>query len=194
MRASVNPVRELCLVVGVYPLLVLGDNPTMADKKYRIHIRKDALKFSSAHMTVFSDGTKEALHGHNYRSELAVDVSDASLSKMLPFHHFKAAMKSICEAWDEKVLLPSRCPFLKVLQKSATEVEFVLCGKRYVLPADECVFLDVDNVTTETLAEQFCVLLVGKLSAQVSWATVQQLEVRIEEITGQGASFFWMPS
>ena len=33
---------------------------------YEIRIRKEALKFAASHMTVFPDGTKEALHGHNY--------------------------------------------------------------------------------------------------------------------------------
>jgi hypothetical protein len=45
----------------------------MARHYYRIYIRKEALKFSAAHMTVFPDGTKERLHGHNYRTEVILD-------------------------------------------------------------------------------------------------------------------------
>ena len=34
-------------------------------QQWLIHIRKDHLKFAAAHMTVFPDGGKECLHGHN---------------------------------------------------------------------------------------------------------------------------------
>ena len=61
-----------------------------------IRIRKEALKFAAAHMTVFPDGTKEALHGHQYLPTLTVRVKDASFEKMLPFSEFKSAMKKNC--------------------------------------------------------------------------------------------------
>ena len=41
--------------------------------RLRLHIRKEALKFSAAHMTVFPDGTKESLHGHNYRTKALIE-------------------------------------------------------------------------------------------------------------------------
>ena len=34
--------------------------------RHRIFTGKDVHKFSSAHMTVFPDGSKERLHGHNF--------------------------------------------------------------------------------------------------------------------------------
>ncbi len=163
----------------------------MAKGSVRLHIRKDALKFSSAHMTVFADGTKESLHGHNYQVDLGVDVRDASLSSMVPFECFKNAMKAICAEWDEKVLLPSKCPFLKVASQSSHEIDFTLCGKRYVLPLDECVFLAVDTVTSETLASEFCQALLKQLP-QEAMKCVLGLHLKIEESPGQGATFSWV--
>jgi 6-pyruvoyltetrahydropterin/6-carboxytetrahydropterin synthase len=52
--------------------------------KTQIHIRKENIKFSSAHMTVFPDGTKEALHGHNYQVELTLELKDSSFKKTKP--------------------------------------------------------------------------------------------------------------
>lgn len=165
----------------------------MKSKHYRIHIRKEALKFSAAHMTVFADGTKEALHGHNYRTEVTIGVNDASLAGMASFHEIKAATREVCASWDEKVLLARKCPFLKIAAESSSEVDFTLCGKHYVLPSDEVVWLAMENVVTETLAEEFCRLLVAKLRPEFLAKQVIEIEARVDEITGQGASFIWKP-
>jgi 6-pyruvoyltetrahydropterin/6-carboxytetrahydropterin synthase len=164
----------------------------MTGKGYSVaHIKKEALKFASAHMTVFPDGTKEALHGHNYRTQVSISLKTIELSKMLPFSTVKAAMKKICDQWDEKVLLARFCPFFKLVASSPLETEFSLCGKRYVLPTDEIVFIDRDNVTTETLSAEFCERLIGLLDPRVLAESISGIEVRIEEMLGQGASYIW---
>lgn len=160
---------------------------------HRVHIRKEALKFSSAHMTVFADGTKEALHGHNYRTRLTADFDSASLDRLVPFRELKDALKVVCREWDEKVLLAARCPKFKIVTEGAAEIEFTLCGKRYVLPRDEVVLLPVDNVITETLSELVCRRVVGALGPKLAGAGVRCLEVRVEEMLGQGASYVWRP-
>lgn len=162
----------------------------MSQKSYRVHIQKEALKFSAAHMTVFPDGTKEALHGHNYMTEVEFDLEDTSLSRLISFSVFKDAIRKICQHWDEKVLIPQSCPFLEIKNQSKEEVEFLLCGKRYVLPIEEVVFLPVDNVTSECLAQEFCRQLIEGLGSKVKKLIVRIL-VRIDETPGQGCTFMW---
>ena len=48
--------------------------------KHRISIAREQYKFSCAHMTVFADGTKERLHGHNYTIARRRSRSTASSS------------------------------------------------------------------------------------------------------------------
>lgn len=157
---------------------------------YCIKIRKEALKFSAAHMTVFADGTKENLHGHNYCTELKVEFENFSLREMLPFSELKRVMREICEEWDEMVLLPERCEFLKLIGKSGPGVEIEVCGKRYVFPTEETLFLPTDNVTTESLSQIFCHRVIESLSkGDLARAKVRSVEVLIEEIPGQGASY-----
>ena len=155
----------------------------------RVHIRKEAYKFSCAHMTVFADGTKERLHGHNYQVEVEVELPRVDLSKMVEFRSIKDAVRSLCQQWDEHVLLPRTCPHLTVTHETKEEVEFLLCGKRYVLPFDEVIFLPVDNITSESLAELFCNNLISRLNFAIS--EVLSLVVRVDETPGQGASFLW---
>ena len=195
----------------------------MARHYYRIYIRKEALKFSAAHMTVFPDGTKERLHGHNYRTEVILDqeltqegeppkrdfapqeVSAQQLqkeelqlppqaAKMIPFQEVKVALRRICQQLDERVLIPTHCPLLTLSPQSTapSELEFFLCQRRYVLPSDEVALLPTTNITTESLSAYVYAQLLTQLGH--GWPKAQgvvRIEVRVDEITGQGASFIW---
>ena len=165
----------------------------MSPYPYTITIRKEAFKFSSAHMTVFPDGTKEALHGHNYSTEVAFDLKDISLKNMIPFSDFKKLIKEICDEWDEKVLLPTNCPFLEFITQTETELEFLLCHKRYVLPREDVALLPLDNITAETLSKEFCLTLLKQLSGPLLTKALSGVRVRIDESPGQGATYTWSP-
>lgn len=97
-------------------------------RSWKIHIRKDNLKFSAAHMTVFPDGSKERLHGHNYEVELEVELTEPVLSQMLSYKAFKQVLRSVCNAWDEKVLVAGDNPWLEPLSGSNDEYAFRLCA------------------------------------------------------------------
>jgi 6-pyruvoyltetrahydropterin/6-carboxytetrahydropterin synthase len=154
-----------------------------------IRIRKEALKFAAAHMTVFPDGTKEALHGHQYLPTLKVGVKDASIKSMLPFVEFKTAMKKIAKLWDEKVLIATENPHYQKIKHTKQSLEFTLCKKRYVLPTEEVVLLKFDNITCEQLAHAYFQFLNAELESIFEQKNVLYVNVYIEESPGQGASF-----
>ncbi len=157
---------------------------------FQIHIRKQHLKFSAAHATVFPGGKKEALHGHNYQVDLTVDLKSTSFENMISFSIFKTAMQEICNEWDEKILIAKDCPSLKIISHS-NEIEFLLCNKRYVLPADEVVLLSLENITTETLAKEYCTRLLTKLDPTLVELLILGIALRIDETVGQGATYVW---
>ncbi|MBL8259200.1 MAG: 6-carboxytetrahydropterin synthase [Candidatus Competibacteraceae bacterium] len=162
-------------------------------QRWKIHIRKDNLKFSAAHMTVFPDGSKEGLHGHNYQVELEVELAgEPALARMLSYQSFKRALHSVCKAWDEKVLVAGTNPWLEFLSGGEDECAFRLCGKRYVLPAEEVAVLEVDNITAENLARVFFDRFWEKLTRDQSipWRErIAAASLRIEESRGQGATY-----
>ncbi|HEY3804382.1 MAG TPA: 6-carboxytetrahydropterin synthase [Kofleriaceae bacterium] len=151
---------------------------------HRISIAREQYKFSCAHMTVFADGSKERLHGHNYTVAVAVEVERIELDAMLPFASIKAALAELCAAWKEHVLVAAKNPFLRVLRDDA-ELEFTLCGERYVMPRGDALLLPIDNISVEALAAHVAGELRGKLGAA---GIAKTLEVTIDESPGQGAS------
>jgi 6-pyruvoyltetrahydropterin/6-carboxytetrahydropterin synthase len=152
---------------------------------HRIRIARAEHKFSCAHMTVFADGTKERLHGHNYTVALQIDVERVDLEAMIPFAPIKAAIAELCAAWRERVLLAAGNPWFEIV-RDADELEFRLCGARYVMPRGDALLLPIDNVSVEALAAHVAELLRDKLVALGLPAVA--LEVAIEESPGQGAS------
>lgn len=159
--------------------------------KHRIYVGKDAHKFSAAHMTVFPDGTKERLHGHNFQVTVALDLSEIGFKSFLDFGVVKAALNAQCKEWDDRLLLAERCPYFKMESRASGEIEFRLCGKRYVIPAEEVVLLPLENIATETLAEEFCHRFRERLDPALLRGLVLGIEVHITESRGQGGVFYW---
>jgi 6-pyruvoyltetrahydropterin/6-carboxytetrahydropterin synthase len=137
-------------------------------------------------MTVFADGTKERLHGHNYTVALALEVDRVELAAMIPFAPIKAAIGDICSAWKEHLLLAARNPLFEIV-RDAVELEFRLCGERYVVPRGDALLLPIDNISVESLAAHVAEVLRDKI-AVLGLPQALALEVTIEESPGQGAS------
>lgn len=154
---------------------------------YRIEIERELFKFSCAHMTVFPDGTKERLHGHNYYMGVTVELDDIAFDRMIPFAPIKAAAAALCAEWKEHTLLAAHNPYFEVLRDGDGELEFRLCGERYLLPRKDVLVLPVDNVTVEALAAHVTDVLCGRLGPVLHRDVVGAIEVRVTESPGQGA-------
>ena len=155
--------------------------------RYRIEIARELFKFSCAHMTVFPDGTKERLHGHNYYMGIAVELSDVSFRNMVPFEPIKTAVAALCSEWKEHTLLATDNPHMEVRRDADGEIELFLCGERYVLPRRDVLLLPVDNITVEALAALAADILIERLGSVLRRDLVEAVEVRVTESPGQGA-------
>lgn len=157
---------------------------------HRLFLGKDVHKFNAAHMTVFHDGTKEAMHGHNFQVAVAIDLTDVSFAKFLDFGVVKDALAAQCGSWNERLILAERCPFYVETSRAAGSLDFTLCGKRYVVPIDEVVFLPVENIVCETLAVELGKGLLARLDGKLPADVVVGLEVEVCESHRQGATAY----
>ena len=137
-------------------------------------------------MTVFADGTKERLHGHNYTIAVAIDVDRVDLKAMIPFAPIKAALAELCALWKEHVLVATKNPFFELVRDDH-ELEFRLCRERYVLPRGDALLLPIDNISVEALAAHIAALLRAQI-AGLDAPHVHALEVTVAESPGQGSS------
>ena len=154
--------------------------------RHRILIAREQYKFSCAHMTVFPDGTKERLHGHNYSIAVAIELDRIDLAAMLPFQPIKAAIGELCAAWKERVMLAAHNPHFVIIA-DGRELEFTLCGERYVMPRGDALLLPIDNISVEALSAHVAELLREKI-ATLAGGNARALEVTVSEHPGQGAA------
>ncbi|HET7502006.1 MAG TPA: 6-carboxytetrahydropterin synthase [Kofleriaceae bacterium] len=152
---------------------------------HRIRIARAEHKFSCAHMTVFPDGSKERLHGHNYTVAIALEVARIDLAAMVPFAPIKAALGELCRTWREHVLLATENQHFALIRDDS-ELEFTLCGERYVMPRRDALLLPIDNISVEALAAHVASILRERIAALAPDAIA--LEVTVDESPGQGAS------
>lgn len=159
--------------------------------RHRIFVGQDQHKFSIAHMTVFPDGSKEKLHGHNFNVSVAIDLVQVSFETFMDIGVLKQAVEAQCREWNEHLLLAEKSPRIDLLRRDGIEVEFTLCGKRYVVPAEDVVILPVDNVVVENLSVVFARRLVERMGANLRRDVVAGIEVDVREARGQGGSYYW---
>jgi len=157
--------------------------------RHRIHVARTQYKFSCAHMTVFPDGTKERLHGHNYFIAVTLELADISFEKLIPFQVIKDQLGALCQEWKEHTLVPSKNPYFEEVSDADGEYEFRLCGKRYVLPREDILVLPIDNIAVEPLALYFTETLLDRLGPTISDQLVG-IDLQLTEVPGQGASVY----
>lgn len=155
---------------------------------YRIEVARELFKFSCAHMTVFPDGTRERLHGHNYYLGVTVELRDIAFDKMIAFAPIKDAALALCQEWRERTLLAELNPYFEIERDTGDEIEFRLCGDRFVLPRRDVLLLPIDNVAVEPLAAHAAERLAACLDHVLRRDVVIALEVRVSESPGQGAA------
>ena len=158
-----------------------------SERRYWIEVAREQYKFACAHMTVFPDGTKERLHGHNYQVGMEIELSDVSFSSMIPFAEIKSALAAQCADWKERLLLATQNPHYCVLASDTQSHEFTLCGERYVSPRGDVLELPIDNIAVEPLASHLADLLAARLPNVLALPYVRGFEVRVHEHPGQGA-------
>lgn len=155
---------------------------------HRLHVARERYKFSCAHMTVFPDGRKERLHGHNYYLAVEVELTDVSFAHMVEFEPLKEACRALCDRWKDHLLLAESNPHFELVTDAGGEIEFRLCGQRYVMPREDVVLLPIDNVSVEALSAHAAELVVEKLRGVTETGVVSAISIRVEESPGQGAT------
>lgn len=138
---------------------------------------------------LFEDGSREPLHGHNYRvrvkgNSLSLDNEDM----VFDFLDIKPIIRDICHSLDHKLLLPTNNSHLQTIQRQSQWELRTSDGSFFSIPQTDVLFLPVHNTSAECLA----MYLANKVSTAVKLAydfTFASLEVEVEETPGQCAIY-----
>jgi 6-pyruvoyltetrahydropterin/6-carboxytetrahydropterin synthase len=158
-------------------------------KEFKVSVTKDNFIFAAAHFITFPGHRCETLHGHNYRTRVAVEGGlNAEAHYVLDFSELKQLVRRLTDEIDHKVLLPLENPKIQV-RETGDSVSVAVSGQpRYVFPRGDCVLLPLPNTTVEMLA-QYLARRVREALAASGEVALTAVEVEVEESVGQSATY-----
>ncbi len=154
-------------------------------ESYSIRVYKQYFNFGSAHFLIFGDGSREELHGHNYKVEVRVWGDTIAGDLVLDFIQFKPVVKAICDELDHVTLLPANNPHLELVVDEEKVEARHRDGSFFAFPRRDVRIIPIPNTSVEMLARHIVHTLVERLPASFPQAAVQAIEVEVEESPGQ---------
>jgi 6-pyruvoyltetrahydropterin/6-carboxytetrahydropterin synthase len=158
------------------------------DNKFSIRVYKQYFNFASSHFMLFKNGTREPLHGHNYRVQVKGNSLHLSDDMVFDFLDIKPIVREICDSLDHKLLLPTINSHLKITEVDKNFQLETLDKSFFSIPKADVLLLPIENTSAERLAiyiaEQIQINILKKFKFEF-----QELEIEVEETPGQSAIY-----
>lgn len=152
---------------------------------WSLKLSKESFKFSGAHFTTFSQDKAEMLHGHNYYVSVSLDgCTELKHGLIVDLNEPKEIISSLLNSIDEKVLVAEQNPYTQII-KGPTNVEIKFNEKTYSFPLSDCAFLNIENITIETLSSYIS----KKLERLFLTYPISKYTVEVSESRGQACSY-----
>jgi 6-pyruvoyltetrahydropterin/6-carboxytetrahydropterin synthase len=159
---------------------------------FGVHLYRPDFRFDAGHFLVFPDGTREALHGHNYQVRVRIDGPLGPGDVVVDFLWMKPIIRAVCGELDHILLLPERNEFLRI-RADGEFFELSGAGRPMRLHRDDVRLLPLSNTSVELLAEHVAGRLLEEMRARDPGVVISSLEVEVEETPGQAARYRSQP-
>jgi 6-pyruvoyl-tetrahydropterin synthase len=160
-----------------------------AIETFKVRVYKQYFNFGSAHFLIFGDGSREELHGHNYKVEVEVEGETIAGDLVLDFIQFKPIIKGICDSLDHRTLLPRHNPNLEVVVHEDRVEARHRDGSYFCFPRRDVHVLDITNTSTEMLARYIAREALAAIPSRIPDARIRAMHVSVEESPGQSGVY-----
>jgi len=145
---------------------------------------KTGLRFSACHIIPHHKKCGR-LHGHSYAVHVEIQGEAGEHSGfIMDFGIVKKRVREMASALDHKFMLPVNHPSISISDTGDGSIEMDAGGKRYVLPVEDIIMLDLGFTTAEHLAEYFLEEICSILRDRKG---LESVKVGVDEGPGQGA-------
>lgn len=155
---------------------------------FSIKVYKQYFNFASSHFMLFKDGTREPLHGHNYRVQIKGNALDLNDDMVFDFLDIKPIVRQVCDSLDHKLLIPKNNPHLHI---EVSEKNYILSTRDesiFSIPQTDVLILPIENTSAERIAA-YLAYQIRDLVLEKFQFEFKELEVEVEETPGQAAIF-----
>ena len=151
--------------------------------KLRIDVGFD---FSCASLLTYGDKC-ERLHGHNFQVAVELEGTLGHNYFLIDFRDIKRVLREICQRLDEHTLVPLRNPLLQV-EDVGSQYSISFRDRRYLLPKEDVILIDLPNLSTEVLAAYLCDK-VKQYLLQRGYDNLTSISLEVKEKPGQSAVY-----
>jgi 6-pyruvoyltetrahydropterin/6-carboxytetrahydropterin synthase len=137
---------------------------------------------------IFENGTREPLHGHNYRVQVKGEAPQLEGDMVFDFLDIKPIVRNICDSLDHKLLLPKDNKLLKIYQEHKNFIIQTPDESLFSIPVSDVLLLPILNTSAERLAVFISDEIRKKVFEQYQFI-FKTLEVEVEETPGQSAVY-----
>lgn len=156
--------------------------------EYSIKVYKQYFNFAASHFLIFKDGSREPLHGHNYRVMVKGEAFELESDMVFDFLDIKPIVREVCDSLDHKLLLPEQNDLLKIKLREANYEITPPDGSFFSIPKQDVLLLPLSNTSAERLA----IHLAGEIHRLIRERynfNFPKLEIEVEETPGQSAVY-----
>lgn len=137
---------------------------------------------------IFDNGTREPLHGHNYRVMLKGEAPQLEGDMVFDFLDIKPIVREICDSLDHKLLIPKDNKHLKIYTEKKNYVIETPDESYFSIPQTDVLLLPILNTSAERIAVYICEEIKRLVSDRFGFS-FKSLEVEVEETPGQSAVY-----
>jgi 6-pyruvoyltetrahydropterin/6-carboxytetrahydropterin synthase len=152
---------------------------------WSIRVYKEYFNFAAAHFLIFPDGSKERLHGHNYRVEVEVAGNLTQHGLVIDFKLIQPAVRELLDELDEHWIVPGQHPELRVERRADGVTEVRYRETYYAAPAEDVLILPINNTSSENLAGFIGQELLKRLERRFPDLVIRDFSLSVEETPGQ---------
>ena len=125
---------------------------------------------------IFENGSREPLHGHNYRVQVKGEAPNLSGDMVFDFLDIKPIVREVCDSLDHKLLIPKDCKHLKIFTENKNFVFETPDESYFSVPQSDVLLLPILNTSAERLAVYICNEIRNKVNQKfgfqfTSWGT-----------------------
>lgn len=157
-------------------------------KAYSIRVYKQYFNFASSHFMLFKDGSREPLHGHNYRVEVKGNAPDLDDDMVFDFLNIKPIIRKICDSLDHKLLIPKLNDKLIIEDKDKNWQFTTRDESVFSIPKQDVLLLPIENTSVERMAAYIANELKEEVF-KIYKFEFDELEIQLEESPGQCAVY-----
>jgi 6-pyruvoyltetrahydropterin/6-carboxytetrahydropterin synthase len=143
-------------------------------------------RFSVSHRVSFAPYGLDRFHGHTYEVIVSVSGLRSKYGFIFPFEELSKIVQKICAKLNNKTILAAGGR--NVVKDEGSRIYYITSdNKQYLLPKDDVVILNVEEVTAENLAEWIADQIIEELKTYTEFLqNIKGLELTLFEGRDRG--------